>query len=503
MIGNRKQKIQPLDRAAIALILILSVLLALLIWGSNACSGSDCWLHSGPRVRNFSWQDQRISADDRAFILTFSRPMNKANVQSNLKIEPELLGKFSWVGRTMAYTLDKPAPYGTEYSLRLQGAREQFSDAESQGELMQPFATQFFSRDRAFAYIGIEDDERGRLVLFNLTQDSKTILTPKNLVVTEFESYPNRAYIAFAAVDTRDEQANLVEQQIYRVATGLNSDAAADLEAGNIDLLVDNSNYRNLSYDLAQDGETLVVQRINREDPADFSLWVKRGDEPIEQLNELPSGDFLIAPDSNSVVSSQGEGVAVLSLTPQAEPLDFLPKFGKVLDFTRDGTAAVMVDFNQNDPDKRYTQSLYFVNSQGTQQELINVPGSILDCKFNPSSTKLYCLLTELIKGEQYIEQPYLALIDLEAGESAPIVKLPDHNDVNMSLAPDGLGLLFDQVMLEEDPTSDSLLRTGSGNAIASSRIWLLLTTSVTPNEETPPQLEELPMRGLRPQWLP
>lgn len=503
MIGKRKQRLQPLDRAAISLIAVLSVLLALLIWSGNACTGSDCLLHSGPRVRSFSWQNERISADDRAFILTFSRPMDKANVENNLKIEPELPGKFSWVGRTMAYTLDKPAPYGTEYSLRLQGAREQFSDEKSKGTLMQPFETTFTSRDRAFAYVGVEGEERGRLILFNLTQDQKTILTPKNLIVTDFKPYPDRAYISFSAVDTRDEDLSLVEQQIYRVTTGFNQDAAGDLAEGSIDLVVDNDEYRNLSYDLAQDGETLVVQRINRQDPADFSLWVKHGDDAIEPLNDLPSGDFLIAPDSTSVVTSQGEGVAVFSLEPQDEPLDFLPKFGKVLDFSRDGTAAVMVDFNQNDPDKRYTQSLYFVNNQGSQEELINVPGTILDCEFNPPATKLYCLLTELIQAEQFVEQPYLALIDLEADESAPIVKLPDYQDVNMSLAPDGLGLLFDQVMLDPDPASEGLLRTSSGNAIASSRIWLLLTTSVIPDQEAPPQLEELPMRGLRPQWLP
>jgi hypothetical protein len=42
-----------------------------------------------------------------------------------------------------------------------------------------------------------------------------------------------------------------------------------------------------------------------------------------------------------------------------------LPNYGQVLDLAADGSAAAMVNFNQNDPEKRFTESLFLVTNQG------------------------------------------------------------------------------------------------------------------------------------------
>ena len=67
----------------------------------------------------------------------------------------------------IAYTLNKPAPYGNAYSVKLEGAREKYYGG-GKGKLIQPFNGFFNSRDRGLVYIGLEGEEKGRLMLVNL-----------------------------------------------------------------------------------------------------------------------------------------------------------------------------------------------------------------------------------------------------------------------------------------------------------------------------------------------
>lgn len=75
---------EPIDRAALSLILVLNLAIGLLIiWEGRSLS----------KVRDFSWQNKQIGAKDTAFVLTFSRPMDRDSVEANLRIEPALSGK--------------------------------------------------------------------------------------------------------------------------------------------------------------------------------------------------------------------------------------------------------------------------------------------------------------------------------------------------------------------------------------------------------------------------
>lgn len=493
-----KRLLYPIDRLSIVLIVLLSFIIGLLIWGGSACETNYCLFQTGPRVREFSWQNQEVGAEDTAFILTFNRPMDQVSVEENLLIDPPIPGKVSWAGRRMAYTLKTPAPYGTKFQFQLAGARERFPDEESPGKLMQPFSSYFSSRDRAFAYIGVKGEETGRLIVYNLTEQKKTILTPFNLVVTAFEPYPKSDRILFLASDRNSWNQGLQEEKLYTVTTAINDPSTAP----KVEQILDNERYRNLKFDLAQDGKTIVVQRLNREDPADFGLWVLEGKE-AKPLNNPPGGDFLIAPDSNTIALSQGEGISLLALDKESDSLDFLPSFAEVLSFSQDGTAAAMVNFNTDNANLRYTRSLYLVTNQDVQEKLLDTNGSILDCQFNPSATTLYCIVTELQEKEEYREVPYLAAIDLKKGKVLPLALLPEQIDVKMSLSPDGLALLFDQIISDRNTSSMKAMRGNSGEAIASSRLWIVpLPPFNLPNpKET--EIQELPLPGFRPQWLP
>jgi len=500
---TNKTFIQPLDRVALGLILVLTVLIGLIILQGDGVK---------PSVRNFSWENTKIGADDISFNLNFSRPMDIQSVEKNLKIQPPLAGKISWSGRRMAYTLLTPAPYGERYTVELQSAKDKFSAMRGEEKFIQPFVGTFRSRDRVILYLGAKAEETGRLVLYNLTQEQKTLLTPKDLVVLDFEAFPDGERILFSAHSANNQ--DILSAQLYTVTTGISGETQQNPKpAAKVDLVLDSKEYQILKFDLSPDGKTIVLQRAHKNNPSDFGLWFfpmgdkGKQDQPKPIKNEQPAGDFVITPDSQAVAVAQGQGTAILPIqTDASKPLDFLPQFGLLQAFSKDGSQAVLVKFNTD-----YTRDLFLVTNQGTQKQLIKTTGSILKCEFDPASPTLYCLLTQLLPGESYQEQPYLVAINLKSGEQKPLLVLPpDKRDLQMNLSPDGLGLLFDQVESITDTSTEvrgKVLKTQDGQEISTSSLWLMPLLPVSDNEENNlnAQLkpEQLPLVGFHPRWLP
>ncbi|EDX85109.1 hypothetical protein S7335_2808 [Synechococcus sp. PCC 7335] len=544
---------QPLDRAATTvMILVALVIVAMLSLGSQTL----------PRVRSFSWQDRPVSTDDVAFLLTFNQPMEPRSVEENLRIEPALSGKVSWAGRRMAYTLDLPAPYGETYELVLSKAQ-----ALSRQEGFEPFISKFKSRDRVFAYIGAEGDESGRLILFNLTKKEKTLLTPEDQLVLDFQPYPGRDRILFSAVSAKADIDRAAAAQLYSVTTGIGADLPrpgalpgqssiipkwqfwrrqANPEAGKTKLILDNQDYQNLNFDLSPDGKTIVVQRVKQNDPADFGQWVLQVGQSARKLDTEPGGDFKIAPDSKSLLLQQGEGTAILSLDPEdvsrKEPtrqtaqndntlIDFLPDYGLTLDIANDGSSAALVNFNQDDPDKRFTQTLFLVTNRGEEKPLLDTDGTIISAQFNENNTLLYSLITQVVQEEtsersdpeselgplengegnyensyedSYQTSAFLAAINVETGEAQKLIELPPQSQIEIDLAPDGLAILFDETLAEDDEISDSGTSQYDG---PSHRLWLLPLFSTLEERRNgkPVSLPPTPLdiAGRHPLWLP
>ncbi len=161
-----------------------------------------------------------------------------------------------------------------------------------------------------------------------------------------------------------------------------------------------------------------------------------------------------------------------------------------------------MVKFNTD-----YTRDLFLVTNQGVQKQLLKTTGSILSCQFDSASPSLYCLVTQLISKEQYIEQPYLVSIDLKTGKQKPLLLLPPaQRNVQTSLAPDGLGFLFDQVVPianNTTPLPANTLKTDDGEPIASSSLWLMPLLPIADNTNIDIKPEQLPLMGFHPHWLP
>jgi len=250
---------------------------------------------------------------------------------------------------------------------------------------------------------------------------------------------------------------------------------------------------------LSTDGKSIAVQRINRNNLEDTGLWLLRSDTTPQRLIKGPAGDFLIAPDSASILNPQTEGINILPLVENAEPLDFLPSFRRVLDISIDGRNSAMIKFNSDS-----TPSLFFVTNKGFKKELTRTPGEIFNCQFDPAAPFLYCLLTRPKPGKkEYSEQLNLEAIDFKTFKVTVLSVLPDQWETVMSLSPDGTALLFDRVVEKNGEPKIGDLRTNSGTAIATSSIMLLGVKNHPSSTVGKVQPQELPLRGFHPCWLP
>ncbi len=247
-------------------------------------------------VKYFSWEGKKVGVKDKTFTLSFNRSVNTNTVEKNLIIDPPLPGKISWQGRTLIYTLNDPPIYGTNYQIKLENVQLSYKE-----ETLKSFVSLFSTRDRVLAYIGIEGEEKGRLILYNITnlnQAQKTILTPRDLIVTDFQIYPNSEKIIFSAFEPNNRGNGLANQQLYTVTTGFNVDPSKtpSQRAGKLKRILDAQEYQNLNFELSKNGEVIVVKRVNKRNENDQSLWIITENDKLISLG-IPGSEFVISPD--------------------------------------------------------------------------------------------------------------------------------------------------------------------------------------------------------------
>lgn len=481
---------QPLDRYAIGFLAALSLVIAILIVVGD---------RTAPQVRDFSWQGQRIDASNASFVLTFNRPMNRESVERNLKFDPPLAGKISWSSRRMSYTPLAPATYGKTYTIKLENAFDRFANESGKKIAIEPFVGSFKTPNPYFAYIGSQGEEKGRLVLYDVLQKEKRVLTPPNLTVLDFRIYPDRQKILFGAIENAEQ--SLLDQKLYVVTTGIDREDHLSFASPEIKPILGSDDYQNSKFDLSPDGKNILVQRISRQQYQGYGLWLIKENQQPRSLDNQPGGDFMFTPDSASVAIAQNEGIAILPLEPQAPPLDFLPRFGTVLNFSRSGTQAATIKYN-----KDYTKSLYLVNNQGIQKELIKINGSILRAQFAPQEKTLYCLLTDFEQDATNIlrEKPYIAAIDLDSAQLRRILELPSQREIQFNVAPDGQAILLNSAVTNNDDSTpeDSARATRIGRTSKVPTQLIVLPINTTDSNKLP-QPDVLPLFGTLPKWLP
>jgi hypothetical protein len=483
---NLFKKFSLFDQTFLAIAVILVIFIAVVLGRGN---------QSPLRVSHYSWQNSNIGAQTQKLTMRFSHPVNPQEIEENLTLDPPLAGTSSWRGRDWFYTLTEIPRYGTNYQLSLALANKATTIKA------QDFTSLITSRARALVYIGLNEQERGRLVLYDITnpqKPQKTILTPKDLVVRQFQIYPQGDRLLFTAADPNRRNA---QQQLFTVTTGINNaNTQAKALPGKLERLLENQDYDNQKLVLAQNGEVVVLNRQNRQNPADSGLWVLPADGSPRPLG-VRGDRFIVSPVGDRLAVSQEGGVGIIPLKTAAGASQFLAGMERPLGFSPDGKEVLLT---QQNLDYSYSLLLYDLTNQ-SQRQVLRGLYPLLDCQFDPRSPgQAYCLQADYRQTEtgEVVEEPYLTLVNLRSGQSQPLLALPNYPEVDLSMAPDGLALVFDQVATT-NPLSPSDLLTQSQKAIADGRVWLLslpeavaigVNTDLSPQELTP---------GYSPQWMP
>ncbi len=484
------KKLNHFDLIVISCILFLTILMVTIL-----LRGEQVPL----KVKYFSWEGKKVGVQDKTFTISFNRSVVTNTVEKNLIIEPPLPGRIVWQGRTLIYTLNDPPIYGTNYQIKLENVQSRYGE-----ESLDSFVSLFSTRDRVFAYIGIEGEEKGRLILYNITninQPQKTILTPRDLVVTNFKIYPNSEKILFIAFEPNLRSKGVAKKELYTVTTGFNisPSTSPSQRAGRLKRILEAKDYQNISFDLSRNGQVIIVQRVNNKNPNDPSLWVIKEDNQPTSLG-IPGSEFSISPDGKRLAVTQQGGIRMIPLGPDGGTSRIYQNYEKSLGFSENGQKILLVKDNVD-----YSRSLVLINQDGATKEVFRTRYPIIGCQFEPRDEQyLYCLKTDLLAEEngQYREEPFLSVIDVQQGTDLPLLALPNYQDVVLSISPDGVALLFDQVVTTV-PQSGSDLLTAEKQAIADGQIWLLPLPDLKEKEKSLKiQPQEL-VFGFKPQWLP
>ncbi len=464
-LWRRISRWQPLDRWVLGVSgVCVVVLVGLIGWG----------LFSPPGVQEFSWQQRKIGAWERQMSLTFNRVMDQTSVEENLRIEPRLPYRQIWVGRRLVLTLPQPASYGRTYQLRLAAAQDQ-QGRQMPGE----FTGAFRTPDRQVLTIGVEGETAGRLMLVNLEVNRQILLTAPGLKVTQF--YPTRDQETVYYLGTTS---TVQKQDLYQLSLSTQTSTR----------VLDPQTYQNLRLQVSPSGEVVIVERIDPQDPTGTQLWIRHGDTGSFRRLELDTqlaGDFLITPDDQGLLMSQGQGISILSLQEQGEAETFLAQFGQALAIKGDGSEAAMVKFN---PD--YSRSLWIVSNTGDSQELLTTEGSFLAGEFAPAEPIFYTLVTQR-DPEDFTESPQLLALNWETGDRQTLVRAPFPLELDFSLAPDGRSLIY-SVLRPSQGVPDPRAPIGpTGQSIAEGQLWWL-------DLEQPEALAEpLQIPGVGVVWVP
>ncbi|MGK7930671.1 MAG: hypothetical protein AB4041_04465 [Microcystaceae cyanobacterium] len=462
------------------------------------------WWQGDPtqlKVSDFSWENTKIDVQDKFFTFTFNRPVKRSQIEKNLTIEPNLDGKISWHNNQLFYTLTDLPIYGSNYQFSLpEIAAQQNPPLPSQ-----PFTQVVGTPDRAFIYIGVRGEERGRLILLNITDTEtpkKTILTPRHLVVTDFAIYPQGDRILFSAYEPNLRSLQSSRQQLLIVTTGLSQAVdTPSTEAGRLQEIFAEGNYDNLKFDLSKDGTTIVVLRQNRQNPAEIGLWVKSSSNDPRPLG-FPADQFLVSPDGKTVSLVQENGVSIVPLEKESGNPQFLANYEQLIGFTLDGRQQLLVRRNRD-----YTRSLVLLDKQNQTKDIFRTIHPISQCQFDPRNINhLYCVKVDLIPQENgsYTEEPFLSLLNLKTGQDIPLLALPNDSNVQLSLSPDGIALLFDQVSTQTPRSSNDLL-TNDQKAIIEGQIWGFPLPNIDDqsNKQSISIAPQALETGYQPLWIP
>jgi dipeptidyl aminopeptidase/acylaminoacyl peptidase len=364
---------------------------------------------------------------------------------------------------------------------------------------------------RQFGYIATEGENRGRLMVQKVGVAESTAVSPAGYLVKDFRFLPAGQAVLFAAVPVSKDLTQISSPQIYQT----------NITSGTPKLVLDNKEYQNIKFELAPDGKIMVVHRVSSKNPGEFGIFAidLETNKTLQRVSQ--GGSFAITPDSAAIAVSEGDGVVIKSFKNGSKFANFSNKFGRILSFAANGTAALLEKYNDN-----YTRDLFVVSDQGVEKKLLTVSGEIQAAQFTTDGQGVYGIVAELATipkphnhdhdnhqaGDEeeetadtngYNSQPYLVAIEVATAKATKLYKLHQQQGILMTLAADGRSLIYDQVITDKGTSATQRLTAPDGQSIAQSKLWMMpLPESIGKNTTTnTPQ--DLKLAGYNPRWAP
>ena len=263
--------------------------------------------------------------------------MDRASVEKNFSLTPEVEGKFSWIGRKMAYSFTEGLQGGESLEVSLKGVKD------AQGVLMKkPYFKNYQTAYQNLYFIGAEGVQKEKLVQFDFKLKNTKILSPKGLIIKDFKIHPNQKLIYLLGIKEGSDQAR---DNLYQL----------DLETKKLDKILDGEKEFIFSFDLSPDGKILLVRKgqVNTFSESSLidpgSLWIFKPENGkwTEFWNkEIYGSEFFFSPDSNYIVGRLITGdITILPVKENLDQVVYLENYAGSYNLSPDGSKLVFVDF--------------------------------------------------------------------------------------------------------------------------------------------------------------
>ncbi len=453
-------------------------------------------LESPPRVLGYQLR-LPSSTSSSEIILTFNRGMDRHSVENNFHISPDVSGKYSWSGTSFVFTPDDTLPYGQQFTMSV------FKDAlDEDGRPLAADAVFSFSTPQLqFAYIGVDADEAGRLVLSNFDGMQRDILTPQDLHVDKFAITNDRQKIYFLGYTQVYQTNHRDELYLYNLQTKA------------LQQITNDQNYLNKDFSLDPTGNLLLLSRV-QVSPAGVYLtqlesWIAQTSDNIfhKFLNGASVGTAIFSPDGSYILYKTRDGnyQIVPSDASDDKQAVFVGSYDEAYGFH---PLKPLLAFTKYDTTDLFSMNnfLYLFTGTGSVQKIdFGTGGLARDTVFLPNGKGFVVIFSK--KDEALDDKNsfyplrifHLYYDDLQTQKIQQLTSDPDFSEEDQVVSPDSRYLLFQQYEtfgpdVVIDPAyravTDSLGSVQSGGQI----VMMDLQTH---------QTTKLPMKGSHLAFLP
>lgn len=445
--------------------------------------------HTVPALTSTSIQRTPVAVRTAQISFLFNRPMDRASVASGFTMSPSVPGTFSWSGQRVVYTFSAPLAYDRQYTVAIHNARD------ADGKAMAPAELHFATTPRTLAYIGTEKDELRRVVLLQVQNGIRTILTPTDLQVTAIYPHPDGLHILFMA-GHGDTIAKLTDsQELYSI----------NRDGSDLRKLADSTQYRNGTLSMSPDGSLLALERwpmdAARLAPGKQALWISGFPQTDWQpfWRQDASGPAFFTPDGASLLAwTLRDGFFLAPLVQNTGPTEILGTFMSAFGFSSTAARAVFTEYEADDL-LHNLNHIVVVESGGKRTLIAQNKGTIAEPVLTHAGDAVLYLLLRREDNTKPLPPFHLYASSLATDSSTQLTNDPAFSEESFSLSPDDQYVAFerygalDPQNIGADYRADHEQTTG---IFADASLWLLDL-----HEQGAPVY--LSTHGRSPVWLP